>query len=150
MDAYDIYLTDLPRIAIGADREPLIKKGQPFIELEVIIPKLHFLCETECLTRMLMVHVPQENITFPIEYPHHDTQKPLDACRTAYVQMLTSKGVEGRIIDLMTNTFFKEIDWYSSMYPEERLRQAARAYKSSENYQKDIRQISGLLRLLSA
>ena len=71
MNAYNIYLANLPRLAIGADREPLISRGQPFIELEIIFQKLHSPCGIECPTRTLMVHVPQENVTIPIEYPHH-------------------------------------------------------------------------------
>ena len=64
--------------------------------------------------------------------------------------MLASDGVDSKIIGMMIDTLFKETDLYRDMDTNERLIQAARAYKRLERYQRGLQHSFGLLRLLLA
>jgi len=149
MNAYETYLSSLPKPKTDAEKDSLKGEGKPFIVGDNLVDKLHDSCGTETKTRVLEIYIPQEDVVLPIEYAHHDSTNPMQSCKTAFEQRMIADGTDRQVIDTFTDIFYKELDLFGDMQPQERLIQSAKIYKAAENYQSGMKRIMELTRELT-
>lgn len=141
MNAYETYISGLPKPKTDAEKDSLIEAGKPFVVGDTLVDKVHDSCGTETKTRIIEVYVPQEDVVLPLEYAHNDSTNPLQSCKTAFENKMIAQGTSKHVIETLTDLFNEELDIFGDMQPQERLIETAKIYKAAETYQSGMRKI---------
>lgn len=149
MDAYESYVSDLPRPTTETEKDLLKNAGKAFVVGDNIVNRVHKLCNTPTPTRVLEVYVPEVEETIPLPYPHHGARKPNKECRKAFKKMWEEGGANKKTIKEYEATAYKGEDSLRNMDPQERLIQDARLYKTNKGIQSVMDCHEGLLEILN-